>query len=288
MIKRNAIIMAAGTSSRFVPLSVEKPKGLLEVKGEILIERQIRQLQEAGVKDITVVVGYKAELFEYLKEKYDVDIVLNQDYQRYNNTSSLIRVCDRLANTYICSSDNYFPENVFLENQEKSYYSALYSSEPKNEYFLSTDENDNILDVTVGRRSGWYMIGHVYFSEDFSKEFCELMVREYGKEETRVGYWEDVYMRFISTLPKMKILRYNTGDIEEFDSLDELRKFDTSYINDTRSGIIRNIASQLGCSESSLSQFEKIPNASGNLIFSFVKDGDKYCYEESTNSLTRL
>ena len=35
----NAIIMAAGTASRFAPLSYEKPKALIEVKGEILIER---------------------------------------------------------------------------------------------------------------------------------------------------------------------------------------------------------------------------------------------------------
>ena len=63
MTKRNAIIMAAGTSSRFVPLSVERPKGLLEVKGEVLIERQICQLKEAGIEDITLVVGYKAEMF---------------------------------------------------------------------------------------------------------------------------------------------------------------------------------------------------------------------------------
>ena len=41
----NAIIMAAGTSSRFAPLSYEKPKSLIEVKGEVLIERQIRQLK---------------------------------------------------------------------------------------------------------------------------------------------------------------------------------------------------------------------------------------------------
>ena len=34
----NAIIMAAGTSSRFAPLSYERPKALIEVKGEILIE----------------------------------------------------------------------------------------------------------------------------------------------------------------------------------------------------------------------------------------------------------
>ena len=34
----NAIILAAGTSSRFAPLSYEIPKGLLEVRGEILIK----------------------------------------------------------------------------------------------------------------------------------------------------------------------------------------------------------------------------------------------------------
>ena len=79
---RNAIIMAAGTSTRFVPLSAETPKGLLNVNGEVLIERQIRQLKEAGITDITVVVGYKAELFRYLKEKYDVSLVHNDDYCR--------------------------------------------------------------------------------------------------------------------------------------------------------------------------------------------------------------
>ena len=33
---QNAVIMAAGMSSRFVPISLEKPKGLLTVKGEAL------------------------------------------------------------------------------------------------------------------------------------------------------------------------------------------------------------------------------------------------------------
>ena len=106
--------MAAGTSTRFAPLSYEKPKGLLEVKGEVLIERQIRQLHEAGIHDITVVVGYRSEMFRYLEEKLNVRLVMNEDYSIYNNTSSIIRVLDQLADTYICSSDNYFPDNVFI------------------------------------------------------------------------------------------------------------------------------------------------------------------------------
>ena len=47
----NAVILAAGLSSRFAPISYEKPKGLLKVRGEILIERQIRQLQDAGISN---------------------------------------------------------------------------------------------------------------------------------------------------------------------------------------------------------------------------------------------
>lgn len=115
-MKRNAIILAAGTSSRFIPLSYELPKGLLKVKGEILVERQIRQLQKAGIMDITLVVGYQAEKFEYLKSKFSVSIVNNPDYWKYNNTSSLMLVLDKLDNTFICSSDNYFQENVFWKN----------------------------------------------------------------------------------------------------------------------------------------------------------------------------
>ena len=123
---QNAIIMAAGMSSRFVPLSYEKPKALLKVKGEVLIEREIRQLHEAGITDITVVVGYMKEKLFYLEDKFNVRIVTNEDYYRYNNTSTLIRVADRLSNTYICSSDNYFPENPFEPYVYRAYYSAIY------------------------------------------------------------------------------------------------------------------------------------------------------------------
>ena len=58
--------MAAGLSSRFAPISYERPKGTLKVRGEILVERQIRQLHEVGITNIALVVGYKKEYFFYL------------------------------------------------------------------------------------------------------------------------------------------------------------------------------------------------------------------------------
>lgn len=92
----NAIIMAAGMATRFAPLSYEKPKALIEVKGEVLIERQIRQLIEAGVPQIIVAAGYKKELFGYLTDKYGVMLVENPDYRTRNNHSTLYHVRDYL------------------------------------------------------------------------------------------------------------------------------------------------------------------------------------------------
>lgn len=280
--------MAAGTSSRFVPLSAETPKGLLEVKGEVLIERQIRQLREAGLEDIAVVVGYKAECFSYLETKFGVDIVLNEDFSRYNNTSSIIRVLDRLANTFICSSDNYFPGNVFADNPEHSYYSALYAQGETGEYCIGHNASGIITEVSVGGHNAWYMIGHVYFSKDFSEAFKSLLAGEYSRDDVRNGYWEDVYISHIRELPPMRIKKYGNHEIEEFDSLDELRAFDSSYIRDTRSSVIKEIARRMQCTEDRLCGFENIRHNGSHLLFSFMKDDDTFCYNGQDNSIMKL
>lgn len=275
--------MAAGTSSRFVPLSVERPKGLLEVKGEILIERQIRQLQEAGVSDITIVTGYKAAMFDYLREKYGIDTVYNEDYNRYNNTSSIIRVIDRLSNTFICCSDHYFNENVFQDPANESYYAARYAEGPTGEYCLSTDEKDYITEVKVRGHDAWYMAGHVFFSQSFSHKFRDIMTREYASEKVRVGYWEDVYINHINELP-MQIRRYSDEDIFEFDTLDELRTFDESYFSDTRSIILKAICKDLSCKESDLHSFQKIKHDGEYLLFTFCYKNERYRYDERDSS----
>lgn len=286
MTVRNAIILAAGTSSRFVPLNFERPKGLLDVKGEILIERQIKQLKEAGVDDVTIVVGYKAEMFSYLRSKYGVTIVRNEDYRRCNNTSSVVRVLDKLGDTYLCSSDNYFSRNVFMEAPRESYYSALYAEGPTGEYCLDVDADCRIKGVTVGGRDSWYMVGHAYFSRSFSETFSSILEKEYADPATRQEYWEDVYIRHIGELP-MKVNKYGEGDIFEFDTLDELRRFDDSYVSDTRSSLLKSICLQKGWQESELSGFRKVPGAVPVPRFTFLFGSERYMYDASQKEILK-
>lgn len=284
---RNAIILAAGTSSRFVPLSEECPKGLLEVKGEILIERQIRMLKDAGVDDVTLVVGFKEDMFSYLKPKYGVDLVYNEDYSRYNNTSSIMRVLDRMQDTYICCSDIYYSRNVFEESPRRSYYSACHHEGDTGEYCIRFNSEGVITDVTVGGRDSWYMIGHAFFSSEFSRKFKDILRADYEDEAARRLYWEDVYIRHIGELPSMEIKKWSEGVIEEFDTLDELRNFDKSYIDDTRSSVIKEISRQLGCGEADLHSFSKICEA-GMDRFTFLMRNDKYIYDFKSRLSSRL
>lgn len=274
---KNAIIMAAGMSSRFVPLSYEKPKALLRVKGEVLIEREIEQLHEAGIDDITVVVGYLKENLFYLTDKYGVKIVINDDYYRYNNTSTLSRVTDKIDNTYICSSDNYFTENPFEKYVYRSYYSAVYAEGKTEEYCIKCNENGRITDVSVGGEDSWYMLGHVYFDRDFSSKFIRILKEEYDDPETKQGLWEDLYIRHINELD-MYIRKYDSAVIKEFDSLDELRHFDDKYLTDADSKIFKNICTSLGVSEEQITDIVPIKKGLTNSSFCFAADGKKYVY----------
>lgn len=284
----NAVIMAAGTSSRFAPLSYERPKALIEVRGEILIERQIRQLQDAGIREIHIVVGYKAEQFDYLKEKFGVHIIRNEDYLVRNNHSSIHAARNVIRNTYICSADNYFPENPFEKYVEESYYAALYAQGHTKEWCMYTDADGYISQVTVGGNDAWYMLGHAFWSEEFSKRFLKILDSVYDDPTVKNLFWEDL---FIGNLPelRMQVRQYADGRILEFDSLDELREFDTTYISDTRSSILAHIAKQLYAAEADIHEIKAFTGANAAADgFQFCLRGTKYAYTYADNSIKEI
>ena len=282
----NAIIMAAGTASRFAPLSYEKPKALIEVRGEVLIERQIRQLREAGIEEVVVVTGYKAEQFEYLKDKYGVVLINNPYYLTRNNNSSIYAAREYIKNSYICSSDNYFITNPFESDVDESYYSAVYMEGDTGEWCISED-GGWIKDVKVGGQDSWVMLGHVFWTESFSRSFLHILEDEYEWPETADKLWETIYIEHINELP-MKIRKYPTDFIFEFDTLDELREFDTSYITNTRSEILKKVAGELGVEEKeirSVKAFKDKDNAAAGFTF---ETGKKYRYYYKTEKMEEL
>lgn len=282
----NAVILAAGTASRFAPLSFERPKALINVRGEVLIERQIRQLKEAGIPEIYVVTGYKAEQLAYLEGAFGVKLVHNPDYLTRNNNASIHAVRDILRNTYICSADNYFTRNPFTPEVDGSYYAAVFAAGETSEWCMTADERGIINSVTIGGRAAWYMLGHTFWDEHFSRTFLEILDQEYDEPATAGKLWEEIYIAHLDRL-HMAMRQYDDGVIFEFDTLDELRAFDTSYRNDTRSAILRHIAASLGCAERDLTDIHAYRDRGNDAAgFTFRLHGRHYAYSYADQALT--
>ena len=87
------VILAAGLAKRLRPLTDTKPKCLLEVAGKTLLQRTIDAMLQAGITELVVVTGYRAEMIrDFITVHYPqlaVNYLDNVDYEHNNNIYSL-------------------------------------------------------------------------------------------------------------------------------------------------------------------------------------------------------
>lgn len=132
---KSAIILAAGRGSRLRTVT-EKPKALLEVRGEVLIERLIEQLQAKGIDDIIIVTGYRHKDFYYLEDKYDIELVYNKKWFCTNNIVSFIKAYEARSRvlsqcgTIILDADIYINDDSVIQTKiDNSGYYVEYSDD---------------------------------------------------------------------------------------------------------------------------------------------------------------
>lgn len=272
----NAIILAAGFGSRCVPLTYETPKGLLPVRGTPMLEREIEQLKEKGIDDIILVVGYMKEAFDYLVDKYGVKLIYNPDYATKNNFASLYRAIDYLDNSYVLVADNWIENNMFNRYEADSWFSCLYFSGETHEWCVASDADGRITRIDIGGRDSLAVVGPAYFSRSFSEKFKKLL-REYmqmpGSDDF---YWEHILRDHIADLPMY--VNDQTGNMHEFESLEELRAYDKSYINHTQNSIMQRIAALHNVPEGSITQIIPIKAGVTNHSFKYEIDGLGYVF----------
>ena len=277
---KNAIILAAGKSNRFAPFTYEKPKGLFVVKVEVLIERQIEQLIEAGVQEIIIVVGYMKEKFFYLQRKYpQVKLEVNNTYGKYGNIYSLYVVREHLKNTFICCADHYFLNNPFIDDNTKniSYRATVFYNRNFREFAIDYTDANVISGCYFGGSNKMAMVGHAYFNERFSAKFVELLNNEINDFGVANVFWEEFFGKHINELT-LYMREYDADSILEFDSVEELRRFDSDFLFNVDSEIILNICNVLHCHPNDIVDISILQAGLTNVTFTFSINGKKYVY----------
>lgn len=86
------IILAAGWGSRLRPLTDDRPKCMVEVKGRSIIRRQLDTMLASGVleEDITIIAGYKSEALKKEFQDTAIQFIVNEKFETTNMVCSLM------------------------------------------------------------------------------------------------------------------------------------------------------------------------------------------------------
>ena len=270
MRPKNAIILAAGFGMRMVPINLTTPKALLEVKGEPLIERIIDQLHEVGVTDITVVVGFMKESFEYLIDEKGVELEVNDQYAVRNNLYSLGLVMEKIGNTYIVPGDIWCAENPFSKDE-------LYS------WYMVSEELDDISDVRVNRKKqlvrvkegelGNKMIGLSYITKDDAVCLTHSMKELIDSGRYDQSFWEEALYKGDRMTVKCRLVPRD--EAVEITTYEQLRELDADS-DHLKSDAITTIASVFGVKETDVTDIRVLKKGMTNRSFLFSVKGDRY------------
>ncbi|MGL5117739.1 MAG: sugar phosphate nucleotidyltransferase [Plesiomonas shigelloides] len=221
-----AILLAAGMGTRLRPLTENIPKSLIEINEEPLLERQIKFLNEIGINEIYVVTGYLKEKFEYLKEKFNITLIHNEYYNRYNNIYSMYLAKEFLGDSYVIDADVYLTKNFLKNNLKKSYYFSGKKDTLEKEWKINYDNNDRVYSIEVVKGKNYILSGISYWS----KKDAEIIRGELNKlsnkfdlEEFQNLYWDDLVKMNLDKL-QVYIEKIEEKDCYEIDNLYELNE----------------------------------------------------------------
>lgn len=267
---KKAIILAAGFGMRMVPINLEMPKALMEANGEVFIERIIRQLHEVNVYDITVVVGFMKEKFEYLIDDYGVELIVNTEYAHRNNLYSLKLASDKIENTYIIPSDIWCEKNPFSTTELYSWY--MISDLVDDESMVRLNRKEQLVRVRP-EEAGNQMIGIAYILKDDALQLQENMEKLSQYKKNYDMFWEEALFQDDRMMILAKVVR--SSDVVEVNTYEELRDLDGES-NHLKSDAIDLIKSSFGCNDEDIQNISVLKKGMTNRSFLFNVDEKKY------------
>lgn len=147
-----------------MPLTADRPKCLVSLMGQSLIDRQIAVLKSAGINDITIVGGYLAGRLDDL----GLPVILNPEFDTTNMVATLFCARDRIdenEDIIISYGDIVYEPRVLdallscteglcltSDSQWKAYWQARMDDPLADAETFKTDDNGRVTEL--GKKPG--------------------------------------------------------------------------------------------------------------------------------------
>lgn len=118
-----AVMLAAGLGSRLGGLTAARPKCLITVAGQSIMERAVRRLEQAGVEELIIVTGHEEQMIKDYLQGLDSSVtftfVYNPVYATTNNIYSLWLAKEKIRSDFlILESDVVFSREMIEALQQ--------------------------------------------------------------------------------------------------------------------------------------------------------------------------
>lgn len=228
-----AIILAAGLGTRLRPLTNDRPKCMVEVNGVKIIQKQLENLIQNGIKkeDICVISGYEAEkLEEFINHNFKgVNIIRNSDYSKTNNMYSMYLARDFVKNNeFILMNADVFYESVVIKellNDERKNLMVCDNGTYIEESMKIVKEASEIKEISkqISEKEAYGVTIDVYkFSKNANEKFIKIIV-DYIENKQELNAWTEVAINKL-----VKEEKFDSLDIKykwvEIDNHDDLRQ----------------------------------------------------------------
>ena len=219
----NAIILAAGLGSRLKELTKNKHKALFEIEGVPNIERTINFLHEINIKEIYIITGYLSEQFEYLKDKFNVELIKNNNYDKLNNLSSFSLALPYFADSFIIDADVALLKNVLHIPTTSTYFTTIRKKTDKKEWVIKK-HNNRVIGVEICNKVESSLLGISFFVKK-DAEIIKKHIESLGEESflDPKKYYDNAILDTLYNI-NMGFIDINNNLVAEIDDMDDLNE----------------------------------------------------------------
>lgn len=239
-----AVILAAGESSRFKPLSDNQHKGLTEILGRPIIEHTIEELRAAGVEEVIVVQGPEKEIESQI-DSADHYVVQEEPKGMGNALRQVEHLLDGnflVLTPYRANAAKFF--ELMIRKAENEGSEIVFVSTPTQE-----PEKYGILDLDDGKAvdmvekpdteeapSNMKVVGMYLLSESFFDYLDQVEEWEYQYEDALAAQMEDNPASVLKIEEETNSIKYPWDLFSVVEELMEKREkniSDEAYIADS-------------------------------------------------------
>lgn len=225
-----AVILAAGKGTRMRPLTESTPKALLKIGQETILDRQIRQLESAGVdaENIIIVIGHLAQSFRQKYSNSNIKLVENEKYSDTDNLFSFYQARKYVEGEdfLVLNGDAVFEFDLLTRtiDEEGSVYPIDFEKEDKESLKVSTKQgrvNDilpkestdydgvttEVFKISAGDSKVLFEVAENIFEDDKTQWFDTAVKKSLDMIEVEAIDVSDLFWAEVDTPAELEELR---------------------------------------------------------------------------------